>query len=189
LAKLIPQLNEHNRHYQLAPGWTANDLVALKSLGLNEQDFCLEPANGQITGFAALWDQRRFRQAVVRDYAPWLRLARPLLNLTARLIGTPRLPAIGAILPNAFASHLAVRTERPETITAVVNELRALARRRGIGLLTMGFAANDPRLVLLRNHFRSREYLSRLYIVRWPEVGGAACELDGRVLAPEVALL
>jgi hypothetical protein len=40
-----------------------------------------------------------------------------------------------------------------------------------------------------RGRFRSREYRSRLYVVRWPGIGGAARELDDRCLAPEVALL
>jgi len=41
----------------------------------------------------------------------------------------------------------------------------------------------------VRAKFRCREYHSRIYIVRWPDLGGSAIELDGRVLAPEVALL
>jgi hypothetical protein len=56
-------------------------------------------------------------------------------------------------------------------------------------LLTLGFAANDPRLAIMRAHFRRREYLTRLYLVRWPELGGGAAELDTRILAPDIALL
>jgi hypothetical protein len=56
-------------------------------------------------------------------------------------------------------------------------------------LLTLGFASNDPRLASIRRHFRCREYVSRLYVVSWPGIGGTARELDDRPLAPEVALL
>jgi len=41
----------------------------------------------------------------------------------------------------------------------------------------------------VRAHFGCRDYRSRLYVVNWPGIGGAACELDGRILAPDVALL
>jgi hypothetical protein len=70
-----------------------------------------------------------------------------------------------------------------------VQELRGVAAQRGIEFLTIGFDANDPRLTTWRKHFRGREYRSRLYIVRWPGIGGAANELQARLLAPEVALL
>ena len=87
---------------------------------------------------------------------------------------------------NAFVSHLAAAADE---LIGLIAELRRIATQRGIELLTLGFAANDPRLATLRSHVRCREYRSRLYVVRWPEIGGAARELDDRFLAPEVASL
>jgi hypothetical protein len=63
------------------------------------------------------------------------------------------------------------------------------AAGRRIEFLTLGLAANDPSLALLRRKFKCREYRSRVYVVRWPGLGGSASELDGRCLGPEVALL
>jgi len=77
----------------------------------------------------------------------------------------------------------------PETLRRLISTMRVMAGRREIELITLGFAANDPRLAVVRQNFRSREYHSRLYVVRWPEFGGAAGELGGWLLAPEVALL
>ena len=140
-------------------------------------------------GCAALWDQRAFKQTVIRAYAPGLALARPVLNFTARITGGPRLPAVGQTLANAFVSHLSVAPDEPDALINLLAWLRDLAAQRRIELLTLGFAANDPRLATVRHSFRSREYRSRLYLVRWPEIGGAAGELDARILAPETALL
>ena len=72
---------------------------------------------------------------------------------------------------------------------ALITELRRAGAQRRIESLTLGFAANDPRLATMRHSFRCREYYSRLYVVYWPEMGGAARELERRVFAPEVALL
>jgi hypothetical protein len=135
-----------------------------------------------------LWDQRAYKQTVVRGYAPGLRWARPALNLMARVIGTPLLPAPGAPLANAFLAHL-VGADQPEALLSLISTLRRVAAIRKIRLLTLGFAARDPRLGIVRRHFRCREYRSRLYVVRWPQLGGPPSELDGRSLAPEVALL
>ena len=65
--------------------------------------------------------------------------------------------------------------------------LRTPARSRGLDYLTIGFSATDPRLPLVYGRVGGRKYLSRIYAVRWPE--DAPLHLDGRVIAPELALL
>jgi len=137
----------------------------------------------------ALWDQRGFKQTVVRGYSRGLALMRPVLNFVAHVCGAPSLPALGETVANAFVCHLDAAPDDEGGFVALIAGLRGQAARRGIELLTLGFAANDRRLDWVRRRFRFHEYRSRLYIVRWPDLGGAASELDGRVLAPEVALL
>ena len=128
-----------------------------------------------------IWDQRHFKQTVIRGYSPWLSALRPILNGFGA-----RLPAVGETLSNAFmtgvpTSELAL----PDWLASCLDE----AHQRRIQFLTVGFAANDPRLEIVRRHFRAREYRSRLYIVRWPDCGGAASHLEQRILVPEVSLL
>lgn len=182
-------LNECNRAWQFTSCWSADEFFALRRLGLQASDFRVVRQGGRMVACGALWDQRKFKQTVIRNYAPWLALARPAFNAVARVIGRPRLPAVGETLASAFASPLASRTAETEAVIGLVAELRDLARRRGIEYLTLGFAATDSRLATVGNHFCFREYRSRLYVVRWPGIGGKARELDGRWLAPEVALL
>jgi len=187
--QLIKLLNNHNREQQFAPCWSEDDLAALQPLGLQLDDFKSIGDSGRVDAVAALWDQRGFKQTVVRGYTPWLARTRPVLNLATRLAGGTKLPAIGKLLSNAFASHVALGHHEPDTLIQLISALRACAAQRGVELLTLGFAANDPRMAVLRRNFRSREYHSRLYVVRWPGCGGAARDLDGRWIAPEVALL
>jgi len=185
--ELVECVNGYNN--QFAPCWSADELRALCFLGLRAEDFCIVSENGRIAACAALWDQRDFKQTVIRGYAPWLSRTRRVLNFIRRLAGGMRLPAVGATLANAFVSHLAVAPGEPEKLITLVAELRRTAARRGIEGLTLGFAADDPHLAILRHTFRCREYRSRVYVVHWPDLGGAAGGLDGRLLAPEVALL
>ena len=76
-----------------------------------------------------------------------------------------------------------------EALVELVASLGRRAAGRGIEWLTLGLAAGDPRLAVVRRRFGGRAYRSRLYIVRWPGLGGSAQELDGRRPGPEVALL
>jgi hypothetical protein len=187
--ELITVFNEHGCRQQFTPRWSNAELTALNPLGLRESDFRFIHRRGQVVACAALWDQRAFKQTVVRGYAPGLALARPALNLASRIVGGTRLPAVGQTLANAFVSHLNVAPDEPDALIALTAELRSLAAQRQIEILTLGFAANDSRLATIRQSFRVREYHSRLYVVRWPEIGGAAGDLDGRILAPETASL
>jgi hypothetical protein len=177
------------KQFQFTPCWTEEQISALPPLGLKPDDFHFVREGESIVARAALWDQRCFRQTVIRGYAPALALARPLLNLSARFTGGIRLPAVGETLANAFVSHLAVAPDQPGALIKLVARLRASAVWHGIEMLTMGFAANNPLLAVVQKKFRRREYRSRLYVVHWPDCGGPAHQLDGRILAPEAAWL
>jgi hypothetical protein len=210
-------LSQYNSAYQFAPCWTHKDLIALHEPDSNyaaptelrnwtkgargyTDDALTEPfpalrctnfyflrCNRSIEACGALWDQRSFKQIVVRGYSKLLGWARPFLNAFSRLASGPCLPAIGETLSIAFASHLASKTDA--SLLCIIQHLSNVARQQGIELLTLGFASNDPRLDCVRKHFRCREYRSRIYLVHWPGIGGTAHDLDNRVLAPEVALL
>ena len=101
---------------------------------------------------AGIWDQRVFKQAVIRGYAPPLKQARPLSNFASRLTGGIRLPAIGETLANAFVLNLTA-PENPKDLIQLLKTLLGIAAMRGIELLTLGFAANDLRLSKVRQRF------------------------------------
>ena len=185
----VAWLNESNKDYQFAPEWSLEELRSLEAVGLRETDFWVLRDGDKVTASAALWDQRVFRQTVIRGYSPALALARPALNVVAWLLRRARLPAAGEILSSAFVSHLTMRSAEAGVLIELAGQLRRRCIQRGLELLTLGFAANDPRLATIRANFRGHEYRSRLYVVRWPGLGGAAGDLEDRILAPEVALL
>jgi len=180
-------LCENNRRHQFAPCWTVEELQALHPLGLRPGDFRVVRDGGRPVACAALWDQRSFKQTVIRSYAAPLAWARPWINLYARLLRRPGLPAVSSTLAHAAVSHLASPADQPEVLADLLRSLFPLARSKGIEWLTLGFAASDPRVTALRRCFTAREYRSRLYRVRWPDLPGDA--LDDRLLCPEIALL
>jgi len=210
LEELLGFLNERNSAYQFAPFYeprssrrkeapfpllseasaptaSANQNQPFQEFDPRPSDFCVVRNGQQLEACGALWDQRQFKQVVVRGYSTLLAKVRPVVNKFSRLTRQPRLPAIGETLSIAFASHLASKTE--SSLLHLIRQLANSARQRGIELLTLGFASNDPRLKIIRRNFRCHEYRSRLYVVSWPGIGGTARELDNRLLAAEVALL
>src|SRR6185436_3426189 len=184
--EVVDQLNEHNSQFQLAPAFAGNDL-SLASLGLHSHDFRVLKRGNKIT-CAALWDQRSFKQTVIRGYDTRLKIARPLINFVGRFAGTVELPAAGSVLASASVSHLACNPAHPDGLESLINAVTQLGFEKGIQFLIVGFAANDPRLAMMRTGLKTRQYQSRLYAVHWPNQTPFE-KLDGRIVFPELASL
>jgi hypothetical protein len=186
LAAVADCLQRNGRRFQLARRWTAEDLASAdRCRGLSPDDVFVATMGGRVTACAALWDQRAFKQVVVRGYGPTLSRVRPLYNLAARLLRAPCLPDVGAALPHAHLSHLAVDGDDPVVFEALLAAALREAGRRGLAYVVAGFSERHPLLAVARRLRRCREYCSLLHIVH----GGPPPELDGRVAHLEVATL
>ena len=182
---------ERNRvRYQFAPRWTARELLAPeRSRGLAPRDYFIAVRRGTVIGCVALWDQTGFKQIVVRNYGTTMRRWRPIVEISARLFGTPRLPSPGRPIPHVYLSHLAVDDDNVDVFSALLARAYNDARERGHACLVAGFADRNPFLQVVQRRYRAWTYSSILYAVCW-EGGKAAVEgIDRRVPHLEVGLL
>lgn len=193
MAAVADCLMRNRRRYQAAPFFTAEELLSPeRSRGLAPEDFRLAVWDGQVVGCLALWDQSGFKQVVVRGYEPRLARWRPWINRFSPVLGTPRLPDPGEVLPHAYISHIAVDGDDPEIFQALVESAYAEARARRYVYVVIGLAAGHPWLPWLERRFRPRRYESVLYTVDWGEGVAATAAihaLDGRLPHVEAALL
>jgi hypothetical protein len=141
---------------------------------------------GSIAGCAALWDQRAFKQIVVRGYSPALRHARTMLNLAAPLTGAPYLPPAGEELRFAFLSHMAVEDDDIETGLHLVATATARAAAAGLEYIALGLSARSPLADAVGRRFRHRSYRTTLFAAAWP---GAGIRIDSGPSQPEIAIL
>lgn len=189
LDALAPFLRAEGARRQFGAVVTAAELASpARSRGLAPADFHLAVRGGRLVGCAAVWDQRAFKQTVVRGYAPALAAVRPLLSWAGPLLGLPRLPPVGEPLAAAFLAHVAVEGDDEAVLDALLDSALADARARGVDLLLLALAADHPLLAVARRRAH-RPYRSRLYAVHGPDGAAAAAALDGRWLGPEVATL
>ncbi len=188
VGNVVALLESNGRGYQFHPAWTPATLASKERCrGLSPNDFIV--CGDGDRGCLALWDQRAFKQTVIRGYAQRLARLRPLYNLAAPLVGRPRLPAPGARLENAFLSHVAVVDDDADTLVGLVARGCQLAMERGIDYVMLAFAARNPLAGIVRRSFPCHEYVSVMYAVFWQDGEQAVDALDDRIPHPEVAIL
>lgn len=186
---LVEALNSQAKRFNLSATWSQECVCSMQGHSLDLSRFAIFARGGKIAGCTALWDQRSFKQTVIRGYSRRTLFFRPLLNLAADLLGATRLPTVGSTLTHGFLSPLAVPLDDHRALIAIVESSVLAAANRGLEYLTLGFASNDPRLAIIRNHFRCREYRNHLFQVRWPNENSPRITLNENLIFPEVSLL
>jgi hypothetical protein len=189
LEELAAFLRRHGGSRQLAACPTAAELASPeRARGLAPGDFLLVERGGSLVACGAIWDQRGFKQTVVRGYAPLLAAARPVFAALAPALGLPALPRVGAALPAAFLAFVRVADGEEPAFPALLDAALRAARARRLGALVLGLGAEDPLLPAARRRPHVA-YRSTLYAVHGADGARAAAALDGRPLGPEVATL
>lgn len=189
LPELLEMLNQQARRHQLAAVWTEPMLRALADRDLPAVRLRLVFDGRRAVACGALWDQRSFRQTVVRGYARALALARPFLNFAAFLFGAPRLPPTGAALAQASLSPLALAEGCEEMLPEIVASFFPLAAKSALEFVTLGLPSDDPRLARLRRRFGARAWPCRLYRVSWEGLSSAPFTKVRAVFLPDLGLL
>lgn len=188
VSEMVSLLNEHARRRQLAAVWTPEMLGDLAQHGLPFHHFWVVREGGALLACGALWDQRAFRQTVIRGYPGWLAVARPFLNAASRFLFTPKLPSVGMPLAHAFLSPLALASEAEGLLPEIVMALLLPAAARGLEFVTLALPATDPRLRTLRRRFLTQTWRSRLYRVDFSEQRSSSIDSSVPCL-PDVAFL
>lgn len=190
LSQIVACLERNNLRYQLAPQWTMETLChSQHTLDLKPENFFLVTDGGRVIACLAWWDQSSFKQTVVRAYGPTLRRWRPLLNLVAKSLGWPVLPAPHTPFRFCYLSHLAVNEDCLDIfeplLRAIYNHLVTL----GYSYFMLGLPTNHPFLEMVQRTYRHIDYQSQLYLVGWDEDLAAIAQVDERLPGVEIGVL
>jgi hypothetical protein len=166
---LVNFLNDAGRQRQFFPALDTGDFNTGCLRGLRPEDFRVAVRNrNELVGAAAVWDQSAFKQTIVCDYAPPVRLIRPILNGLLRLGGYRPLPAPGGNLDLLALAFWCVRNDDAEVARALLEQICLELRGGPHAFLVLGLHERDPlRTVMPR--FRAFLYTSRLYLVCWDD--------------------
>ncbi len=187
---IIECLQRNLSRYQFAPHWDETLMFTPNyTPDLSPEDFFVVFDGETVVGCVALWNQGAFKQTVVRGFSKRVKYFRWLINLTARALGIPTLPAVNSKIKHAYASHLAVDYDDPEIYKALVRSLYNHAVDDGFYYFMVGLCENHPFLEQTQKEYAHIDYKSILYLVTWDMDKDVQAELDDRLPAPEIAIL
>jgi hypothetical protein len=165
--RLTGFLRQEGAAQQFFPFISADSFDRPPFSGLTAEDFMIKEINGEITAAAALWDQSRYKQYIVRGYGGLMRAIRPLSFLFP-LLGVPALPPAGSGLRAMFFSLACARENDPASLDELFEGCLRAAPTRSV--MIAGAADGHP----FASVFASRRhigYRSRIYSVVWPDMG------------------
>jgi hypothetical protein len=175
---------------QFFPVYEAADLFCNAGLlsGLRPEDVALAFLGEELVATLAVWDQRNFKQTIVHGYDGWLAFGRPLYNAYARMMRRPVLPRPGSTLSCAVAAVPIVRGDDVKVFRLLLQWQLSQLRDRGVRTLLLGLHQDDPLMPAARK-FTSVEFVTRLYVVYWPEDSPNLAAIMNRVPYLELGCL
>lgn len=126
--------------------------------------------DGRIVATMALWDQRSFRQTVIRGYGPTLHRLRPAHNATRWLHRRPRLPEPGSTLQEGYVALTAIENDDADTADGLLGDLLGRANGRGLDYVLFGCHEDDP-LASVAAQRAFLTYTTRVFVVTWSDLG------------------
>jgi hypothetical protein len=135
--------------------------------GLSIESFHVaEQARGLI-GVVAPWDAEPVKETVVAEYSGAMSRVRLAHDLAARLLRRPLLPKPGEAFRFQYLTHLAVPSNDPHVLRALLGSAYASARRAGFHFLSACAPVGDPLDAAYRG-FLATNLRAQLYLVTLP---------------------
>lgn len=185
---LVDFFNRHASAYQFSPRLGDAQLLALTGAnGLSLRDFWLLKDSGDIRGCLAVWDQRAFKQSVIRGYRFPLSAMRGVYNAWASVTRRMALPAPGTRLEHAFLAFVAFDGAVNNISQDAVREGLVKVRDKGARTAVLGLSDRNSLARSLKAGLCAHVYRSCIETVAF--TNDLEPPLDGRPPQPEAALL
>lgn len=127
-----------------------------------------ERSTGSAVGVVAPWDSAPVKQTIVTGYGGPMQRVRFAHDLAARLLRRPRLPEPGEAFRYRYLTHLAVPSDDPAVLRALLDSAYAAARREGFHFLCAPAPVGDPLNSAYRG-FIATDLRAQLHLVTLPD--------------------
>ncbi len=188
IQELLDFLHVEGAKRQFFPVVTELELTGesgpLRSVGVNNF-FIARDENGQIAGTFAVWDQSQHKNIIVRGYKGRMAVAKKFTDLICK---TDLLPDLEKPVEIKLASCIAIRDNRCDIFSALLNAVINDLKQNSTGYLAIGFDSGDPLLQGVRMPWHLT-LKSDIFQVYWPDLTDQPPTLDARAKYFELGML
>lgn len=163
-------INSFNSQYQLSPNYSTDDFLGQTDLlpHLKPQNLYAYIRDSHITATLGVWDQTPFKQSVVAGYSKLYSTVRPLLNVTAAMGFSAKLPRVGQSLPYLYAPFLSYSPGHGEDFLCLLCHILAEWSQKGFAYLLLGLHEKHPLASTLQKS-SAITLSSTVYVVHWKD--------------------
>lgn len=185
--RLVRFLNGCGRRREFAPVHSAEDFAAGRRWpGLRAEHFWLAERDGDVVATCAAWDQSAYKQARLAGYGGSFRWISRLSNALQPILGTPRFPRAGEVLPFFIQSFAHAAPGEQAAFAALFRHFYNAHLGGGHLYFIACFHERDPLRSVLAD-YRLTPFASRLYEV--VAAGARAKATPTRIPSIEAACL
>ncbi len=112
--------------------------------GLKLEDFRLAFRDEELVGVAAPWDAYSVKRMVVLEYRGSMRWIRAGFNLGSVFFRYPPLPPVGKAMRYAYLTHVGIKNDDPDVMSALVDRIYCDLHGTGLNFLTAFRQRDDP---------------------------------------------
>lgn len=121
----------------------------LKNMRLS--DVYLATNKGRLVGTLAVWDQKSFKQCLIKNYSRGIKTIRPFFNLYAKIGKRPELPKPGSILNYLTLALISVENDDSAIFeTLFRHALHDVSKVEHLHSVMVGFHERDPFLPIAK---------------------------------------
>ncbi len=165
LDDMVEFMNKIGKSYQFFPVIKKEDLKKGNFYGLSHKDFYTVYKGNKIKACFALWDQREYKQHILKEYKGIFRIIYPF-SFLLRILGYPGLPHPGSVLKFFYLSFISIDDEDSEIFEYIIKFIRNL--KKDYPFFTVGLFEKSKFNEVMKK-FKTIKYKSRVYLVRWKD--------------------
>tara|TARA_Y100000310_G_scaffold78020_1_gene74598 strand:+ start:9153 stop:10226 length:1074 start_codon:yes stop_codon:yes gene_type:complete len=177
VTEVISFLNQAGKEKDLFPKYKS-----LKNEYLNISDFVIVRKKDELVGVCAIWDQRKFKQIIVKKYGGKLKIIDKIL----RSFSLSYLPEVDKPLPLIYVSHLCIKGNNSDILHSMINFIQNKDINPNT-YMCFGIDVKDPLKIALKK-YHGKSYKTKLFMISWDDLSAIAAESRKRVFYPEIAL-
>jgi hypothetical protein len=136
--------------------------------GLRIDSFLVAERDGTIVGCLAPWDAAPVKESIAWSYAGAMRRTRFAHDVAAWLLRRPRLPRAGEAFRSQYLTHIAIPTDEPAILRALLDAAHAQARKAGFHFLSVPAPVGDALDPGYRGYLATN-LRAQMYLVSLPE--------------------